>query len=303
MTNYRRGLWLYPLFQISLMFFGLFLTIALLFWLFGFGRPPVAVAIALDLSSSTYNNNQFNAPGSIMAQEISAVEAYLNKNNSGILRQPNQIQVFGFASGVQPLTNSFSSDSQEISQQLNKAIKPELVNIIGGGTNLDLAISEGTQALSSFREQCRELLLVTDGEAVVSPNIINGAIAQRVKINAIVLGTEAPNIQVATATTKGKYISADVNNLELLFSEQFFNNFNNNWHWIILWLGLAWIALMYVLIMPLDRWIFQGLLRMPFNLAGRLAICNALFWTAATPGILWRIYQIFNFSLPFVKGC
>ncbi len=302
MTNYRRGFWLYPLFQIPLMFLGLFLTIALLFWLFGFGRPSVAVAIAIDMSSSTYTN-QFNAPGSIMSQEITAVQAYLNKNNTDILKQPNEIQVFGFASGIQPLTNSFSSDSQAIFQQLNNAIKPELVNIIGGGTNLDLAINEGTNSLAKITERCRELLLVTDGEAMISPEVITQAISKKVSINAIVIGANAPIIQAATFTTGGKYISADINNLETLFTKDFFDSFNNNWRWTLFWLGLAWIAFMYTLIMPLDRWLFQGLFRMPFNLAGRLALCNALFWTAATPGILWRIYQIFNLSLPFIKTC
>jgi Ca-activated chloride channel homolog len=302
MTNYPRGLWLYPLFQIPLMFLGLFLTIALLFWLIGFGRPPVAVAIALDLSSSTYSG-QFNGAGSKMSQEIAAVEAYLSKNNSGILKQPNEIQVIGFASGVQPLTNNFSSDGSAISQQLKSAIKPELANIIGGGTNLDLAINEGTNSLTKIEEKCRELLLVTDGEATISPEIITQAISKKVSLNAIVIGAEAPIIQAATFTTGGKYISADINNLETLFTKDFFDSFNNNWKWIIFWLGLAWIAFMFTIIMPLDRWIFQGLFRMPINLAGRLAIANALFWTAATPGILWRIYQIFNLSLPFIKTC
>jgi Ca-activated chloride channel family protein len=302
MTNYRRGLWLYPLFQIPLMFLGLFSTMALLFWLFGFGRPSVAVAIAIDLSSSTYGT-EFNEPGSIMSQEIAAVQAYLNKNNSGILRQPNEIKIFGFASGVQSLTNNFNSDSQVISQQLNNAIKPELANMIGGGTNFDLAISESTNALATMTKKCRELLIVTDGEAMISPEVITQTISQKVSINAIVIGAEAPIIQAATFTTGGKYISADLNNLESLFTEKFFDSFNNNWRWILLWLGLAWIALMFSLIMPLDRWIFQGLFKIPINLAGRLALCNALFWTAATPGILWRIYQIFNLSLPFIKNC
>jgi Ca-activated chloride channel family protein len=282
------------------MLLGLFLTIALLFWLFGFGRPQVAVAIALDLSSSTYGT-EFNAPGSIMNQEINAVQAYLNKND--ILRQPNQIKIFGFASGIIPLTNNFSTDGQAISQQLTNALQPELVNIIGGGTNLDLAISETTQELAIISDRCRELLIVTDGEAMINPSVIGEAIAKKVSINAIVIGAEAPIIQAATFTTGGKYISTDITNLETLFTEKFFDSFNNNWRWIVFWLALAWIALMFTLIMPLDRWLFQGLFKMPINLAGRLALFNALFWTAATPGILWRIYQIFNLGLPFVKNC
>lgn len=300
--NYRRGLWFYPLFQIPLLFLGLFLTIALLFWLLGFGRPPVAVAIALDLSSSTYGN-QFNAPGTVMQQEIQAVEAYIAKNSSGVLRQPNQVQVFAFASGVEPLTQSFQTDSQQLSQELNQSLQSDLPNRIGGGTNLDLAIQQGSQSLAEIEQLCRELLLVTDGEVSVNEQVINQAISNRVKINAIVIGAEAPAVQQATFKTRGVYLSSDINNLEKLFTDKLFNNFNSNLKWILLWLGLAWIALMWTITMPLDRWIFQGLLKMPMNLAGRLALGNALFWSAATPGIVWKLYQILNLSLPFMASC
>ena len=74
LSRYRRPLWRYPLFQIPLLLLGACLAAALLFWLLGLGRVPVAVAIALDLSSSTYSS-EFNAPGSIMAQEVQAVQA------------------------------------------------------------------------------------------------------------------------------------------------------------------------------------------------------------------------------------
>ena len=172
-----------------------------------------------------------------------------------------------------------------------------------GGTNLDFAIQEGNQALSSVQNSCRELLLVTDGEASVNSNVVDNAIENKVKINAIVIGADAPEVKSATNATGGQYLSAEANKLEKLFTNNFFNNFNNNWRWILLWLGLAWIALMWTVIMPLDRWIFQGLFQMPMNFSGRLALCNALFWTVATPLIVWRIYQIFNLVLPFIASC
>ena len=303
MSRYRRPLWLYPLFQIPAIFLGIFLVLALLFSLVGFGKSPVAVAIALDLSPSTYEGQTFNAPGTVMAQEVQAVKAYLEKNTTETLEQTNLVQVFGFAGEVQPLTQSFQDNSEQIASELTQTLQPSLADTLGGGTNLDLAIQAGTQALSKIMDRCRELLLVTDGEASIDSQVIGEARMHRVKINAIVIGAEAIAIRAATWATGGKYLSADTNNLDILFAEQFFDRFNSNWRWIILWLGIAWIALMWMLAMPLDRWIFQGLLKMSLNLSGRLALGNALFWTAATPGILWGIYQLLNLGLPLISQC
>lgn len=303
MSKYRRAIWLYPLFQIPLIFLGIFLTATLLFWLLGFGKPPVTVAIALDLSTSTYNNQSFNAPGTIMNQEIKAVEAYVEKNSSGILRQANQIKVFGFANSVTPLNQSFDSNSEIINKELKKSLNPELVNIIGGGTNLDLAIQEGTEALKTKDKGCKELLIVTDGAVSVDSRVVDEAISSNVRINAIILGTDAPEVKQATFKTGGIYLSEKVEQLEILFTDKLFNNFNSNWRWIIFWLGLAWIALMWTLTMPLDRWLLQGLLSLPMNLSGQIAISNALFWTTVTPFILWRIYKLFNLVFPFFSSC
>jgi Ca-activated chloride channel family protein len=66
----------------------------------------------------------------------------------------------------------------------------------------------------------------------------------------------------------------------------------------VFWLGLAWIALMWMLILPLDRWIFQGLMGMSMDLSGKLAISNALFWTVSTLSAIWRF-----FGIPFLSGC
>lgn len=88
MTNYRIKLWSYPLFQIPLILLGVCLIMLLLFWLLGFGRPQVAVAIALDVSGSTYESNidKFNATGTILNQQVKAVQAYLKENNQETLR-------------------------------------------------------------------------------------------------------------------------------------------------------------------------------------------------------------------------
>ncbi|EDX77700.1 hypothetical protein MC7420_3024 [Coleofasciculus chthonoplastes PCC 7420] len=301
MLRYRRRLWLYPLFQIPLICLGICLVAAVLFALLGLGRPSVAVAIALDLSSSTFSEpSQFNQPGTVMYQEVIAVESYLDQN-AQLLRVPNQIQVFGFAGVVLPLTDSFQTDSQQVSAELNQALQnPNLIQrIVPGTTDLNLAIQEGTDALSPIQDHCRELLLVTDGEADVDAEVIQAAAARRVKINAVVVGGDAPDLRNAAATTGGIYHSGQVTNLETVFTNQFFRNFNSNRRWVIFWLGAAWISLMWLLILPLDRWIFQGWLKLPMNLAGQLALGNAFFWTVATLLIIWHLAK----GLPFISLC
>jgi len=276
------------------MILGACLVAALLFGLLGFGRPPVAVAIALDLSRITYGSGSFNAAGTIMAQEVQAVQTYLDKNYPDIPRQPNQVHVFGFGDFVNPLTKSFNSDSQQVFAELTQALlNPNLPKqIVASTTNLDLAIKEGTNALKDIQGRCRELLLVTDGKAPVSPEIISDATLRRVKINFVVIGGEAPALATAALKTGGVYLPEDVDNLELLFT-------NSNIKWIIFWLGCAWIALMWMLIMPIDRWILQGIMQSHWTVSGKLALGNALFWTFATPGIIWRLAG----GIPFISQC
>ena len=309
-SSYRRALWLYPLFQIPLMCLAACLIAALLFWLLGLGRPNVAVAIAIDLSGSTYNEeiSNFNAPGTVMAQEVQAVQAYIQQNTQQ-LKQPNAIQIFGFAGKTVPLTNAFQTDGQQVSDQLTGAMRQlqrrvvsstqQVVQILGQGTNLDRAIQSGTNAFASVQKRCRELLLVTDGMGQVSDNAIADAIDKQVKINAIVLGTNAPEIRSATQSTNGLYISGDVQNLQGFFTRIFFQHINSNLPWVWFWLGAAWISLMWTLIMPLDRWIFQGWLGFGWPLAGKLSLGNAFFWSIATLPIVWRLAG----GLPFLSRC
>ena len=300
MSSYRVRLWNYPLFQIPLILLGLCLVAAMLFWLLGFGRPKVAVAIALDLSSSTYGEvSSFNAPGTVLEREVTAVEAYLQLNNEEILRNPNQVKVFGFGDTVKPLTGNFDTNSDKVVRYLSEALKTEGLAVeIGSGTDLNLAIKTGINALRTVPKRCRELILVTDGIADVSPGVIVDASANRVKINSVVIGQEALALRGASVATGGIYLSGDSNNLSAFFTDNFFNSFNSNLKWIIFWLGLAWICLMWTLVLPLDRWLFQGLLKMRIDLAGKLAIANALFWTVATLSAIWRFWGI-----PFLSGC
>jgi Ca-activated chloride channel family protein len=77
--------------------------------------------------------------------------------------------------------------------------------------------------------------------------------------------------------------------------------FNQNYRLLILWLGAAWIALMWVLVLPLDRWILQDLFKMHWNTAGKIALSHALFWSALTPLIVWQLWRLFG--IPGLTAC
>ncbi len=298
MSKFRRSLWLYPWFQIPLIVFGVCFVATVLCSVLALGRPSVAVAIALDMSSSTYKGQSFNAPTTIMAQEVAAVRSYIEQNSQQ-LKSPNNIQILGFGDRVIPLTNSFTSDRQKLEAELNLALaNSNLSSQIGSGTNLNQVIDQGTKALSNIQDRCRELLLVTDGVAEVTPSVLTQAVAQKVKINAVVLGADAPQIKSATDTTKGIYLSGESNNLQIFFKDIFFASFNSNLKWVYFWRCCTWIALMWLIILPLDKWVFQGLINLPMNFSGQLALGNALFWTVVIPLILWQLS-----SLPFISTC
>ncbi|MBD1902986.1 VWA domain-containing protein [Trichocoleus sp. DQ-A3] len=295
MSRSRRGLWLYPLFQIPLMLLGACIVVTALIWLLGLGRPPVAVAIALDLSSSTYST-EFNAPGTVMYQEVAAVRSYLQQNAQQ-LRNKNQIQVLGFGGVVRSLTGDFKTDSQQVDAELTQALaNPDLPQLVANNTtDINLAIQKGTEALGTIgQKRCRELLLVTDGGANVSPAIITDARNRKVRINTVVIGEGSPELQAAALATGGIYLSGEQNNLEMLFTDTFFTRFNSNLKWLILGLGATWIALMWTLILPLDRWLFQGLIGFNRSLSGQLSLSNALFWSVLTPLIVWQLFSLLD---------
>ena len=299
-SGYRRPLWLYPLFQIPAIFFGLFLILALLFGLLGFGKPPLSVAIALDLSGSTYQNSVFNGPGTLMNQEIQAVQSYLAQSSQ--LKQPNSVKTWGFATDIIPLTANFNTDGTKIIQELNASLQSDLPQRIGGGTNVDLAIQQGSDALA-LSKGCRHLLIVTDGAVEINPEIVKKAFNQGVKISAIVVEADSVPLRTAAFLTGGKYLIGEKTTLESLFTETLFKDWNNNWRWVIFWLGLAWIAFHWLLVLPLDRWVLQGWLKKRIDDSARIALGNALSWTILTPLILWQLYRLLNLVAPFVAQC
>ncbi|MGL5196039.1 MAG: vWA domain-containing protein, partial [Chroococcales cyanobacterium] len=94
------------------------------------------------------------------------------------------------------------------------------------------------------------------------------------------------------------YLSAEASNLELLFTQTFFRDFNSNWRWILFWLSGAFIFLMWTLTLPLDRWLFQGIMGLNMTLSGQIALGNALFWTVVTLIAFWK-----GFGIPFGNPC
>ena len=55
--------------------------------------------------------------------------------------------------------------------------------------------------------------------------------------------------------------------------------------WLVLFSGLSWIALAWVLVMPLDLFL-RSVLKLSMSLAGRLSLLNAIFWAVLTSVIL-----------------
>lgn len=305
MSRSRRPLWLYPDFQYPLIFFGIFLVLAALFWLLGLGRPNVAVAIVLDLSSSTYQPQSFNAPGSIMSQEVAAVNSYLQENAK--LRNPNQVKIFGFRSEKVPeLTKSFASDSQKVQAELNQSMQEIALTLSQlpepESDDLNEPIRQGIKSLSEISNHCQQLLLVSDAGVKLTPvAIIPEALKNGVRINGIGFNGNVPDLQATAMATGGLYLPGEASNLEVFFTEKLFPRFNSNLKWIVLWLGAAWIAFMWLLRLPLDRWVFQGIVKYHWSLAGQLALSNALFWSVLTPIIIWQIWKLLG--LPFFSSC
>lgn len=268
------------------------------FWGLGIGKPPVSVAIALDLSSSTYAEGGWLGNESTMTKEVQAVQAYLQENSkTSFLEKPNDVLIFGFANIVEPLTNGFQSDNQQIQTELIESVQNiNLPRKIGGGTNLDNAIQFGINSLQDTpNNHCRELLLVSDGDAPVDINLSNNAINNKIKINSIILGESAPDLQRTVNATGGLLFNDSVDALNLLFVDEFFNSFNSNLKWIAFWSGLTWIFLWWTLMLPIDR-ILQHF-QVNMNVSGRFSLFLALFWTAFTLSILLYI------GLPFLSKC
>lgn len=301
MSTYRHSVWRHPITQIASIFLGVFLVLALLFTLLGWGRPNVAVAIALDLSGSTYQNSSFNAPGTVMAKEIDAVQSYLKENAR--LSNPNKVKVFGIGGGkALELTKSFEANGEKVDAELMRAIKdanlPQSIKPEPEVDDLNIVVKQASQGLIEMADHCREMVIVSDAGVKLTESVITDVLPSKIKLNAIVFGDkDAPVLQGAALITGGTYLRGGASNLSTFFTENLFAKFNTNTRWIVLWLGCAWVALMWMITLPLDRWILRR--KLPMDLAGRFALGNALFWTTATPAIVWRLSD----GIAFLSRC
>ncbi|MEM6501227.1 MAG: vWA domain-containing protein [Cyanobacteria bacterium P01_C01_bin.89] len=303
MRDANRPFYQYGLFQKPFIGFVVCLIAALLFYLFQWGNPNnVAVVLSLDLSSSTYDS-QLNEPGSISEAAIDAVKSYIDKNSQ--LPSPNQVQVMGFGGLVVPLSEGFSTSAEELKGAIAQAVDPSSSTSVAqqvspSETDINRAIREGSEALKGFEEGCKELMVVTDGNAALDKELLTQIMASGIKLNFITVGEEFTDFKNAVQDAGGAYTFGLVNELSNLISNEFFQKINSNLNWVVIWLGLAWVFLMWALILPIDR-MLQRLFDMRFDMAGKTSVGYALFWTAATPGIVWKILQFLN--LPFFKAC
>ncbi|MGK7940032.1 MAG: VWA domain-containing protein [Crocosphaera sp.] len=307
MLKYRHKVIENPLFYTPLILAGLFLALALLFGLLNLGKPPVAVAIALDISSSTYYPKSFNAANTIMDQEVQAVNAYLEEN--GKLRTPNKVQIFGIGGGKAPKLTSTMESSQgvvvdELSRKLNDPNLPYQLSYEPPQDDLDIVINKATEVLQEQTNHCRELLIVTDSEVTITQSAVTQAIGKNIRIHSLVFGGEGvPNLRSASRQTGGHYVdNISLSNtggsyLEEVVLKEFFKRFNNNSKWVRFWLGCSFIAFLWLLILPLDRWVFQGLLSMSMEASGKIALSVAFIGTIITVGLMAAG------GLPFISPC
>ena len=220
--------WRYPIFQLPALLAVVFLILALLTNLFGWFPPTVSVQMMLDLSSSTYEGNVFRGTGSLMAAEIEAVRAYARENAA--TSHPNYLSLSGFGDRVIPITSDFSGDSLAIETALDRVIKPDISSQVGSGTNLNLAVEQGLESLSSQSQRCKEMLIITDGEAQLDQIQLTHAKDNRVKLNFLIVARTVPeNLAEAAKFTKGVALPADTNNIQNLIANQLRQRFNSNW--------------------------------------------------------------------------
>ncbi|ACB50388.1 unknown [Crocosphaera subtropica ATCC 51142] len=307
MLKYRRKVIEYPLFYTPLILVGLFLAFALLFGLLNIGKPPVAVVIALDVSSSTYQGQSFNAPNTIMDQEVQAVNAYLEANAK--LSNPNKVQILGIGGGKAPkLTASMDSSQDVILDQLNRQLNdpnlPYQLRPEPQQDDLDIVINNATEILEEQENHCKELLMVTDAGVTITQSAVTQATGKNIKLNSLVFGTESvPNLRSASRQTDGIYIdnitlsNTGGNYLEEVFLNDFFRQFNSNWKWIRFWLGCALIAFLWLLVLPLDRWVFQGVFNMSMEPSGKIALGIAFIGTMITVALM------IAGGLPLISPC
>lgn len=281
--------WRYAIFQIPALLTIAFLILALLTHFGGWFPPSVSVQMMLDLSSSTYGET-FGERGTVMDAEIEAVKAYAQENVN--TPNPNLLSLSGFADQIIPITSNFSSSPEEINSAIEQVVQPEIAQQVGGGTNLDLAVERGVDALKNQSRRCQEMLVVTDGQAQLNSTQLTRIKVSGTRLNFLIVNNSIPpDLARAAKVTGGTALQANTNTIRELVAGQFRERFNSNSKFVNLFRGLALISFMWMLVLPLDRFLQQQW-NMRFDFSGKIALLNALFWTAAIlPSIGFSVGQ------------
>jgi Ca-activated chloride channel homolog len=285
--------WHYSYFQIPAILTVVFLILALLTSSFKWFPPSVSVQVMLDLSGSTYKTtNIFRGTGTIMAAEIEAVKEYARQNAGS--ENPNLISLSGFASQVIPITQNFSSDSREIEQSLERVVQPSIAPLIGNGTDLNIAVEKGLDSLKSQIRRCKKMLIVADGITELREDLVSQTISNDVRLNFLIVEQNIPiNLSEISLRTGGVALPANVSNIRELVSKDFRQKFNSNSKRVNFFLGAAFISSMWMLVLPLDRFL-QTYRKIRFDWTGKIALLNALFWT---------IFILLRVGIPFLSEC
>jgi Ca-activated chloride channel homolog len=302
MTVNKRAFWRYRLFQVPCIALLISSIILLLSLQLNLGMPKVAVAVALDVSSSTQLESKFNAPGSIMSSAVDAVNAYLDANS--VLKNPNHIKVMAIGGGkALELTQDFQADVEAIKSGLNQSLQdpklPESIKPEPPRDDLNVAFQKASQGFATVPQMCHELVVVSDAGVDISDNTITDAITNKIRISSIIFGgTEVEPLQKAATLTKGLYLSGNSGDFKQFFIDKLFPKFNSNLRWVFFWVGVSWVALMWTLVMPLDAFL-QKVMGFQLHRSGKMALSHAFFWTTLTPIVVFKLAQ----GLPFMNAC
>jgi Ca-activated chloride channel family protein len=317
----NRPIWNYGLFQKPLIGLVIALVAALVCYFVPIGQEQGAMVIALDISSSTYSNSSgqgggLSAPDTVSGEALKAVDAYIDRNST--LKPPRRIKILAFGDLVVDLTEKtgFTDNANQLKEALARTTQQEFPlnvpqRVIPSNSDIDTVMTRGLEELKQSGAKCgRELLVITDGRRpyVFSPDKFLTAALENTRVNFVLVGSpdssqpaEWAKFQDLAKNSGGLYSALNQpSELTNSLLDRFLPKVKANWSWIVVCLGLAWIALMWTLVLPIDRFL-QKILGWRFDLAGRAAIGYALFWTAATPGIVWRILEVLK--LPFLNRC
>lgn len=305
MSFQRSPVWRYPIFQIPALFSAVCFGVALLTYGLGWFLPPISVYIGLDLSQQT--------------RETSAVQAYIERNQT--LKNPNALALVAFGQRVVPITQGFTQDGNTINQTLVITRWSDLARSVGRPSNPNVVVQAGLDSLSGQINQCKQILIFTDGTASPDSTLMQRARSQRVQVNFLVVGQPSAELLAAALSTRGVAVPLEFGELGQTLSQEIFSRFNNNSLVVFVFAGVGWVLLMFAMILPIERLLksssiraqrgelpwrtvngalqfsqgsMMGLIRSQAGYAGWM---NAVLWTAITLWLffaVWKVNEVFG---------